>query len=53
MGWETANVHLGTCDARTLLADLRRRSKHWLYEAASRMADAVDEDWHEWRKAVG
>jgi hypothetical protein len=53
MGWETANVHLGSCDARTLGADLRRRSKHWLYDAASRMADAVEEDWREWRKAVG
>jgi hypothetical protein len=52
-GWETGNVHLGSCDARTLRADLRRRSKYWLYDAASRMADAVEEDWREWRKAAG
>jgi hypothetical protein len=50
MGWETANVHLGSTNARVVLADLNRRGKRWLYEAASRMIDAIEEDWRAWRK---
>jgi len=53
MGWETANVHLGSTHARVVLADLTRRGKRWLYEAASRMVDTVDADWRVWRKAEG
>jgi hypothetical protein len=50
MGWETANVHLGTRRARKrILRDLRRRSPDWLEDAARRMRDAVLEDWNEWR----
>jgi len=51
MGWETANVHLGTPGSRAIRADLKRRDKHWLYDSARRLADAVDDDWHDWRKA--
>jgi len=51
MGWETANVHLGSPGARAIPADLKRRDKHWLYDAARRLADAIDDDWHDWRKA--
>ena len=51
MGWETANVHLGTPGSRAIPADVKRRDKHWLYDAARRLADAVDDDWHDWRKA--
>src|SRR5438093_283151 len=51
MGWETANVHLGTPGSRAIRADLKRRDKHWLYDSARRLADAVDDDWHHWRKA--
>lgn len=53
MGWETANVHLGSTNARVVLADLNRRGKRWLYEAACRMVDTIDEDWRAWRKAEG
>ena len=53
MGWEAANVHLGSPSARLIGADLKRRPNGWLYEAASRMADAVDHDWRQWRKARG
>jgi len=53
MGWETANVHLGSADARALEADVRRRGKHWLHDAASRMADAVNADWRDWCKSAG
>lgn len=51
MGWETANVHLGTPGSRAIRADVKRRDKHWLYDSARRLADAVDDDWHDWRKA--
>jgi hypothetical protein len=51
MGWETANVHLGSPGCRAIRADLKRRDKHWLYDAARGLADAVDDDWNQWRKA--
>src|SRR3989442_2213238 len=51
MGGETANVHLGSPNSRAIRADLRRRRKRWLYESARGLADAVDDDWHDWRKA--
>ena len=38
MGWETANVHLGTpAQRRPILADLGRRKNAWLVKAAQRM----------------
>jgi hypothetical protein len=51
MGWETANVHLGSPGSRAIRADLKRRDKHWLYGAARRLADAIDDDWRDWCKA--
>jgi hypothetical protein len=51
MGWETANVHLGSPGSRAIRADLKRRDKHWLHDAARHLADAIDHDWHHWRKA--
>ncbi len=51
MGWETANVHLGSPASRAIRADVKRRDKHWLHDAARRLADAVDHDWRDWRKA--
>jgi hypothetical protein len=53
MGWETANTHLGSPAWRVVRADLEHRGKRWLYEAANRMADAVEGDWREWRKTTG
>jgi hypothetical protein len=52
MGGETANIHLGSLDARQLRDDLKRREKRWLYDAASRMARDVGKDWRVWRKAT-
>lgn len=43
----------GSPGARLIGVDLKRRPNRWSYDAASRMADAVDHDWHEWRKARG
>jgi len=51
MGWETANVHLGSPGSRAIRADLKRRDKRWLYDAARRLADAIDDDWRDWCKA--
>src|SRR5579862_311403 len=51
MGWETANIHLGTGKARRALqTDLRRRPKGWLRASAQVMVDLTLRDWKEWRK---
>lgn len=51
MGWETANMHLGTPGQRkAILADLKSRKGTWLTKAAGRMALAVERDWRKWRK---
>jgi hypothetical protein len=41
MGWETANVHLGSRKPHVLLADLNKRPQGWLLRAARRMEKAV------------
>ena len=41
MGWETANIHLGTLAPRVLLEDLKKRPRGWLFQAARRMEQAV------------
>jgi hypothetical protein len=48
MGWETANVHVGSKNARAILADLGKRDGHWLHDAAERMIQATKADWKEW-----
>ena len=48
MGWETANLHLGSArDA--ILRDLRRRRDGWLPDAADAMKHAVVRDWRDWQ----
>jgi hypothetical protein len=49
MGWETANVHLGTCDAKALLADVRSRRDEWLHESSKIMVAATEKDWRSWK----
>jgi uncharacterized protein (DUF2252 family) len=49
MGWETANVHLGSRQTRAILRDLSKREAHWLHAAAERMVKATAADWEEWR----
>jgi hypothetical protein len=51
MGFETANVHLGSRKARAVQADLKKRGAGWLPKAADAMVTAVSRDWEEWRKA--
>jgi len=50
MGWETANVHLGSIKPRVLLADLEKRPKGWLLEAARKMEKQVKADFREFRE---
>ncbi|HEY6322050.1 MAG TPA: DUF2252 family protein [Thermoanaerobaculia bacterium] len=50
MGWETANVHLGSRSAHALLVDLAARQGDWLHEAADTMLAAVTADWEAWRE---
>ncbi len=51
MGWETANVHLGTPSARkSILRHLNKHKGRWLHEAAELMLDAVRSDWEVWKK---
>jgi uncharacterized protein (DUF2252 family) len=50
MGFETANVHLGTPRIReTLRKQLAARRGHWLHEAAKQLSDEVVRDWRAWR----
>ncbi|HXJ93400.1 MAG TPA: DUF2252 family protein [Terriglobia bacterium] len=50
MGFETANVHLGSRTAvKSVLRDLRSRGTLWLHQAAAAMAKATLEDWDDWR----
>lgn len=53
MGWETANVHLGSASAPALLVDLVSRPEGWLREAAKEMLKEVHADWEAWKTAAG
>jgi hypothetical protein len=49
MGWETANIHLGTkAAAGRVLKDLNQQPDKWLRRAAEAMAKATLEDWKGW-----
>jgi len=51
MGWETANIHLGTRSARkAILRHLSKQKGKWLHKATLAMAEAVREDWKDWKK---
>jgi hypothetical protein len=49
MGWETANVHLGSARTKEVLADLNKRPANWLHKAAANMVSATRSDWKEWQ----
>ncbi|HEV2455940.1 MAG TPA: DUF2252 family protein [Verrucomicrobiae bacterium] len=52
MGFETANIHLGTPKAVPgIVAYLRKRPSRWLLEAAQAMERATINDWKQWRKS--
>ncbi len=50
MGFETANIHLGSVKARVLRDDLKRRPRGWLLDAAQQMKKAVLQDFREYAK---
>jgi hypothetical protein len=51
MGWETANIHLGSTPARkSVLRHLDKQKARWLHEAAEIMLQAVRADWNVWKK---
>jgi hypothetical protein len=51
MGWEAANVHLGTkSSVGAIKRDLGKRPSDWLFDAAKRMARDVEFDWRDWSR---
>src|SRR5262245_11234471 len=48
MGYETANVHLGSAAAANITADLAKHPQGWLHASAHSMLDAIKADWHNW-----
>ena len=51
MGWETANIHLGTKTARKpILRHMQAQRGRWLHGATEEMLNAVREDWKAWAK---
>lgn len=53
MGWETANIHLGSrSGVKTIRQHLDRLKPGWLFVSATSMADAVTRDWRVWAKST-
>jgi len=51
MGWETANIHLGTkAAAKTILRHINKQKGKWLHEASAAMLQVVRDDWKTWKK---
>jgi hypothetical protein len=54
MGWETANIHLGTAAAqKAIRGHLNRLQANWLFAAVKDMEKAVASDWRAWKKSAG
>lgn len=50
MGWETANIHLGTKAARKpILRHMDKQKGKWLHRATQQMLEAVRQDWEVWK----
>jgi hypothetical protein len=51
MGWETANVHLGSeADViKEVLKDLKNREEDWLIKAADKMWEVTSDDFNDWQ----
>jgi hypothetical protein len=50
MGWETANIHLGSGKASRIARRLQSKPARWLHQAARTMRDECFRDWKRWRK---
>jgi Uncharacterized protein conserved in bacteria (DUF2252) len=52
MGYETANIHLGTRSARKhILRTLKKQKPKWLHRAVLDMVKVVRADWQDWKKS--
>jgi hypothetical protein len=49
MGWETANIHLGSTGAKKLAKQLKKKPAGWLRQAAAAMTKATKQDWKDWQ----
>jgi Uncharacterized protein conserved in bacteria (DUF2252) len=50
MGWESANIHLGSIKPAKLAACLKRKPRSWLHHAGKAMLDQTVSDWKDWRR---
>ncbi len=51
MGWETANIHLGSGSAsRKVPTHFDKQKSDWLFSGAKQMLASVNHDWRAWRK---
>ncbi len=51
MGWETANIHLGSKEAiDSVKQDLAKRPDGWLRAASKEMMRLIEDDWEDWRR---
>jgi Uncharacterized protein conserved in bacteria (DUF2252) len=51
MGWETANIHLGSHGGADIRRDLVKRRGNWLRDAAKAMVKATTHDWKDWKNS--
>jgi Uncharacterized protein conserved in bacteria (DUF2252) len=53
MGWEIANIHLGTRPAvKAVLEDLKGRKADWLRRSGEKMVAVTSNDWEVWRSGL-
>ena len=53
MGWETANIHLGTRAAvKDVVDDLKECKPNWLRKSAEKMVVVMLNDWELWRSGL-
>ena len=51
MGWEVANIHLGTRTAvKPILAHLKKQKGKWLHGASAAMLETVRDEWKTWKE---
>jgi hypothetical protein len=51
MGWETANIHLGSAPLHQVQRHVAKLKGNWLLNAAKQMLTVVEKDWRDWRKS--
>lgn len=51
MGWDLANIHLGSLKPRRVLEHLGTLRRMWLREAVDRMVDSTEKDFSRWQRA--